>query len=165
MVTQEELKKLMNYNPLTGLFTWLVPRGGRALKGAIAGTINKGYTDITLKGKRHGAHRLAFLYMTGKFPKDCVDHIDSDRGNNKWYNLREATTQQNAWNGKLKTNNTSGHKNVYWSKSSKKWSVMIRAEGCRKFIGYYRDLNEASSAAATARQKYHGEYARHDDNI
>lgn len=82
MLTQSELKNKLTYNPETGLF-------GR--KNKIAGSLRpNGYIQIGINKKLFRAHRLAFLYMTGEWPKSDVDHIDMDRKNNKWANLREA---------------------------------------------------------------------------
>ena len=91
-LTQEELKELLHYDPDTGVFTWKKGRQGRIKKGGIAGNEDQsGYCKIVVKGKRYGAHRLAFLYMEGYFPEHQVDHINRDRGDNRWVNLREAT--------------------------------------------------------------------------
>ena len=91
MITQSELKELLNYDPATGVFTWLVSRG-RVKASSVAGHVHsRGYIVIMVDGRRHLAHRLAFVYMTGTFPDDQVDHINEIKADNRWINLREAT--------------------------------------------------------------------------
>ena len=83
-LTAEELQKVLNYDPLTGIFVWQVgPR-----KGAKAGTKGvKGYVQIVFQRERYYAHRLAWLYMTGEWPKQHIDHLDGDPSNNRFQNL------------------------------------------------------------------------------
>jgi hypothetical protein len=98
MITQIELKELLSYDPETGIFKWLPrPRSSR-IKYEAGHKMTNGYITIRIKNKQYLAHRLAFLYMTGKFPDKCVDHIDRVRDNNRWDNLREVTPQENSFN-------------------------------------------------------------------
>lgn len=90
------LEILLTYNPDTGLFKW---RGGhkRVLPGMVAGTPDKeGYVCIMVDQKMYKLHRLAWLWMTGKWPKNEIDHIDNEKANNRFNNLREATRKENA---------------------------------------------------------------------
>lgn len=84
-ITQEELKKLVSYDPDTGLFAWVDMKYKRKL---IAGCLvevakNKLYIRIKINKKNYYAHRLAFLFMNGVFPNLEVDHIDGDGCNNR----------------------------------------------------------------------------------
>ncbi len=81
-LTQEELKKYLTYNPATGIFL---------RKEKVAGYIDQAtsYVKIMLLGKNYYAHRLAFLYMTGKFPSKHVDHVNKNKSDNTWNNLRD----------------------------------------------------------------------------
>jgi hypothetical protein len=92
---QSRMYDLMNYDPETGLFTWLVSRGA-VRAGDVAGCIHiqSGYIYITIDGKQHLAARLAYLFMTGRFPQPTVDHKNQNRADNRWVNLREADFQQ-----------------------------------------------------------------------
>lgn len=88
-LTQEELKRLLHYDPDTGVFTWKVNRGSRGKVGAIAGTLSKstGYIQITIYNARYTAHRLAILYVEGEFPKGNVKHENSIDIDNRHCNL------------------------------------------------------------------------------
>jgi len=95
MITQKELKELLHYNPDTGIFTRLIKTASSVQIGDVAGCKHKanGYIIINVLGIPYRAHRLAWLYMTGRWPKHQVDHDDHIRHNNKWSNLFEATNQ------------------------------------------------------------------------
>ena len=148
MLTQQILKQLFQYNPDTGIFIRLVSRGN-AKAGAEAGSKGgHGYLQIRIDRKRYLAHRLAWLYMTGEFPKDQIDHINHVRVDNRLVNLRGATRQENGRNRSMQSNNTSGITGMSWDKHAGKWLAQIRVEGKQIYLGLYEDIN----AAILARQ-------------
>lgn len=159
-LTQQKLKELLHYDPVTGEFTWLVARRGTACAGSKAGTVNSdGYIHIRLFGKQYKAHRLAWLYMTGSWPQDEIDHINKEKADNCWVNLREATRQQNEANKNLQSNNTSGFKGVYWNERAQKWSAQIRVNGKKKQIGLFDFQFDAMNSYILAANDLHGAYA------
>jgi hypothetical protein len=97
----------------------------------------------------------------GYLPK-YIDHIDGNPSNNKIENLREVTNSQNCKNSKISITNKSGVKNVHWNKENKKWRVQLTINGKTKCFGSYDNLDTAELVAQEARNKYHGEYARHN---
>lgn len=100
MTEQEALQAVLDYNPDTGVFTW-IPCFGRGMHGrkGVAGTVNaRGYRYIMFKGRQCFAHRLAYLYMTGRWPTSQIDHINGVRDDNRWSNLRDANNGQNMEN-------------------------------------------------------------------
>ena len=109
MLTQERLKQLLYYDPVTGIFTWRKNHSSMARAGNIAGYVAKKehtkYIYIRVDNKLYLAHRLAFLYQTGKFPAKQVDHIDQNRTNNSWNNLRPASHTDNQRNRSKNKNN------------------------------------------------------------
>lgn len=144
MITQEILKQRLDYDPATGVFTRKLPLW---LQGDIAGAKQiLGDVHIYVNCKPYKAHRLAWLYMTGAFPEKHIDHINRDRTDNRWCNLREATNQQNSYNSSKRKQNTSGAKGVYWSKTSGKWKAQIKIDGKIKYLGVYPSVAEASKA-------------------
>lgn len=160
-ITQEELKSLLHYEPVTGEFTWKVSRGkGKA--GSFAGTPHsRGYVHIKISGKLYLAHRLAFLFMTGELPPAEVDHVNGVKTENRWLNLRQATRTENQCNHRLRSNNSSGVKGVSWDKRRGKWQARVCIHGRDKHIGYFHDIEEADVAVQAARIALHGEFVNH----
>lgn len=145
-LTQERLKELLDYDPETGVFTRKKGVKG-ANKGDIAGCLNKsvGYWMIGIDKENYRAHRLAFLFMEGYLPENQIDHIDRNRINNKWNNLREVSQSCNARNSNVASNNKSGVKGVCWDSSRKKWRVEIKVP--RKInIGRFDNFIDAVKA-------------------
>src|ERR1700761_9727377 len=98
MITQDRLKELLTYDPATGIFRWLVARGGNRV-GDRAGCFDEslGYRKIRVDGKLYYAHQLAWLYVHGVFVKE-IDHRNM-KGDDCWIdNLRPATRGQNTAN-------------------------------------------------------------------
>lgn len=121
-----------------------------------------GYYLVNIGGSLFQVHRLLWLMRTGEDPGDKdVDHIDNDRTNNSQSNLRLATRSQNLCNQRIRSDNTSGVKGVHWSKSEGRWQAYIHASGKRKHLGRFDTLEEAQAVVSAAREKLHGEFARH----
>ena len=112
-LTQEEVKYYLDYNPLTGNFIRKVATSSGTYEGQIAGNLNPiGYVVIGIKGGKFLAHRLIWLWMTGKFPEKEIDHINGNREDNRWENLRESTQQQNSCNRKRLIKNITDVKGI-----------------------------------------------------
>jgi hypothetical protein len=159
-ITQEYLHSILHYDPITGVFTYKVKRSSRALKGAIAGAKDRrGYLSIKIDYVAYYAHRLAWFYIHGEWPKDQLDHVDGDKTNNALHNLREATAAQNTHNRPTPRNNKTGFKGVDLTRGGK-----YRAAICigyqHRFLGYFDTAEEAHAAYCKAAQELHGEYAR-----
>lgn len=159
-LTQARLKEIVIYDPDTGEFTWRVPRK-KCSVGARAGRPNAyGYTRICVDWNDYLAHRLAFLYMTGRFPAVGVDvdHINRIPNDNRWVNLRLASHGDNLANTGVQKNNTSGYRGVSWDRSKGKWTAAGYKHGKSVFLGRYADLEEAASVAEAWRKEHHGEF-------
>ena len=128
-LTQARLKELLHYDPETGLLTNVTERGGKKA-GATAGALRpNGYVQVCVDYSMYRAHRLAWLYMTGEFPPDDVDHINGVRNDNRWVNLRAATRGENMQNQRgPRSNSKSGLLGVSWSKQGKKWIAQIKVD-------------------------------------
>ena len=160
-LTQKRLKELLHYDPETGVFTWRITRGSNAVKGTEAGAIDGEYLRIKIDGKSYRAHRLAILYVTGKWPPHDVDHKNHAGTDNSLGNLRPATEAQNMKNRKLNRNSTSGYKGVTWNKKDQRWWARIMVSGKSKFLGRFNDPETAHAAYCAAADALHGEFANH----
>lgn len=155
MLTQEYLRHLLHYEPSTGAWTWLnPPNHNTRLKGKCAGYVrNDGYCQIRIGGLLYYSSRLAFLYMKGHMPIAEVDHKDRDPSNDKWDNLREATSSENKCNREITSQ--SGYVGIDWYIPLQKW----RARLDKIHLGYFADIQEAIVARNTAAKAVYGDFA------
>ena len=161
MLTQERLKDLLHYNPDNGHFTWIKTTSPRVKVGAVADiAISHGYKYIGIDKQKYRVHRLAWLYMCGKFPEYYVDHIDGNPLNNALSNLREATHKQNLFNSKKPIHNTSGYKGVHFHKGTNKWRAVAYVDNYPQHIGLFKTAEKASEAYQSWCVKNRGAFAR-----
>jgi hypothetical protein len=161
MITQRRLKDLLQYDPETGVFIRRRSCGG-FLEGTVAGSTSSyyGYIHISIDKKVYKAHRLAFLYMEGRFPEGEVDHKNGIRSDNSWNNLRECSRTENSKNCSLRSDNTSGCPGVGFHKKRGQW----RARVGTKHLGWYptKELaiearnKEANNRGYSERHGQHG---------
>jgi hypothetical protein len=159
MITAERLREMLHYDPETGVFTYRMPRK-RIRVGNVAGYQRPdGYRRIKLDKQFDYAHRLAWLYMTGEWPTFDIDHANGKPADNRWANLRQATTTQNLANSRKPASNRSGFKGACWDASKRKWLASIKVNGRNKFLGRFDCPAEAHRADVEAAEKLHGEFA------
>ncbi len=155
-LTAARLRELLSYDPDTGLFRWKVQTSKRVKVGDIAGTLVKiGYISISIDADMIRAHRLAWLYVHGSWPTGDIDHIDGNRANNRWSNLRDVTRSMNAQNLKRAhaDNAASGLLGVYRDK--KKWAASLTVNGKRHRLGNFTTPEEAHAAYLKAKRELH----------
>jgi len=159
ILTRARLKKLLSYDPETGVFTWLLSRGTQSAGNTAGCDGGEGYTIVKIDRQPHGAHRLAFLYMYGAMPEE-VDHVNHVRDDNRWVNLRPATRASNSLNYSRSSHNTSGTTGVCWDKRAGKWAAYIHTNGKQKRLGRFASLDDARSKrkVAEAALGYHSNH-------
>lgn len=155
MLTIERLKEALSYDSETGIFTWKVAINSRAVVGNVAGKLKStGYVYIGLDCEQYPAHRLAWFYMNGEWPKHTIDHIDCDRANNRYANLRDATPAQNSQNQRRpQSGNKSGYLGV--SRRGKRFYAQINVSGTIKMLGKFNTAKEAHLAYIEAKREHH----------
>lgn len=120
-VSADDVRSLLNYDPDTGIFTWRIrpnPRGGIQPGDVLKSSHGEGYKRVSIRNRLYYAHRVAFLYMTGRWPVALIDHINGNRSDNRWANLREAEAYQNSQNlTKIKSNCASGCRGLTYQDS------------------------------------------------
>jgi len=147
-INQERLKELLHYDPETGVFKWKIAISYRIRVGDVAGCFDDdGYIKIVMFNKAYRAHRLVWLYVHGKFPEDCMDHINGIKDDNRIINLRAVTHAENNKNLPLRKDNTSGYIGVGWDKGKNKWRVSISNV-------HYGRFKSKSDAIARAKEVY-----------
>jgi hypothetical protein len=160
-ITQSRLVELLTYEAKTGLFKWnLDLKTGRGagrvthLAGSIAGGSNGRYCKIGVDGGRYFAHRLAFLWVTGEFPENNIDHIDGNPLNNAWINLRDVSRSVNLQN---RRHSPSGSEfNLLGvSRNHKRYLAQISVNKKNKYLGTFDSPDQAHAAYLSAKRALH----------
>jgi len=154
-ITIEQLKQIVSYTPETGVFVWLQDMGARAKAGGVAGAKDGcGYTSIKLFGKSYLAHRLAWLYVHGEWPRQRIDHISGDRRDNRIANLRDVSASVNSQNQKkARIDNSTGMLGV--SRHPKGFAAIIGLNGNIKKLGVFAEPQQAHAAYLAAKRQMH----------
>jgi hypothetical protein len=169
-LTPERVSELFNYDPETGVLSWKRPENAGDGRGRNWGKragyeINSGdgagYRKVEiLEFGRSGflEHRLIWVYMTGHWPTDQVDHRNLVKNDNRWANLREASNVQNQANRGLRPHNSSGRTGVSFHPSQGKWHAELSIGRKRVLHAYFHEREEAI-AAREAALVHHGQFA------
>lgn len=160
-MTLDQLRAVLSYNPDTGEFRWLVENKFRPSKtqpGTLAGYVSNGYRLISVYGKRYRSARLAWFYVTGRWPAKVIDHRNGDGLDDRLTNLREATKAQNDCN--RRSSAKSGFKGVYKHSQNEGWFAEIKSDGRKYYLGRFRTIEEAVAARRNAAKSFQGEFAR-----
>ena len=166
LLTADDVRALLSYDPVSGIFTWLAAgshggHNGYAAGSQKDGSKQRGYALITINGVLYQAARVAWLIMTGEWPQELVDHRDGDRSNNIWDNLRAATRAQNNRNLCMRRDNTTGFKGVERTRGGR-YKAAIKFDGRRIRLGTFDTPEEASAVYQAAADRLHGEFARRE---
>lgn len=152
---QETLFGILEYHHETGYFFWKESRG-RVKAGCMASTARSdGYHSIQINGKKYLAHRLVWLYLTGSFPSSQIDHLNGDRSDNRFCNLREATNAQNTQNKASDKGSSSRYVGVNWCKRTSKWLSRIMIGGKSFHLGHFMEEESAANAYRVAKNRLH----------
>lgn len=160
-ITQSRLQELIDYDPGTGVFRNRVHRSATARQGAVTGCVARnGYVVIRIEGVLYYAHRLAILYVTGELPPKMTDHINGDRTDNRFENLRPATNQENMGNKKRGKPNSHGLRGVRYNKPGPNpWCAQITFRGINRHLGVFPTKEEAHEAYLAEHRELHGEFS------
>lgn len=135
-----------------------------AKKGSVAGTLDKaGYRVVCVGGYNLLAHRISWFISHGYNPDLSIDHIDGDKDNNDFKNLRPAEFHQNQKNMKKPVTNTTGFKGVYRNTGrGKPFCAQVKHKGKKYYLGRFDSATEAKMAYDKKAMELHGEYYRYE---
>ena len=166
----EDLRKYLSYDPCSGKLTWLPRTDDMFSKGTVgfckrwntkyAGKPALNYTNAhgylvgPINGNMAAAHRVAYAIMIGLWPIDNIDHINGNRTDNRWENIRAASNSENVKNSSRRSDNSSGFGGVDWHPQTKKWRARISVNNCRIHVGMFECKDEAIAARKRANIEY-----------
>lgn len=154
LLSAKDLRELIDYNESTGVFQWKKPRRGIQTNKPLGSDNGFGYLRITVLGKSYYAHRLAWLYVYGKWPKNEIDHINGVKNDNKIKNLRDVSGIANLQNKlKCQKNSKSQTLGVSWHKKAKKWQAHVCVYKQRKYLGLFNSIEEAHQKYIEEKEK------------
>ena len=160
LITPAQVREFLHYDPDTGVFTRRISRG-RWRSGTIAGSSHsEGYWMIRLNGASCLAHRLAWIYMTGEWPKADIDHINMIRSDNRIANLREASRSENNANTGHRKSNKTGLKGASFESFTGRYKAQIKKGGVLHTIGRFDTPEEAHKAYQIKAAELFGQFAR-----
>lgn len=154
-----DVRKLFHYDKVTGVLTWRKTLSNRNPAGSRAGgpLVKKKRRTVGIFGSRYAEHRIIWVYVTGRWPRETIDHKNRDQSNNRWKNLRQATHTDQKGNYPLRRSNTSGARGVYRLKSGK-WRARLKIRYVSTHLGYFRTKKEAVFYYNQAARKYFGRF-------
>lgn len=156
-LTYEQAKEMFDYDLEKGILIWKNCLSKPRLNGTVAGYLDsKGYVSIGIKKIEYKSHRIIWFLMTGKWPKNQIDHINGIRNDNRFCNLREATGSQN--NANSSKRNSTGYKGV--CKNNNKWQSQIKIDGKKIYLGLYDTPEEAHAVYVVKAKELFGDYAK-----
>lgn len=176
-MNKAEISEFVNYDPLTGIFTWKVRPDSMFTRQRIAQSWNKryagkviknkcsgGYIRIVINGKAYQAHRLAWVIVHDSDIENWIDHINGNKADNRIENLRLATPAQNAMNAGANPANTTGVRGVYYQKNKNVWTVSCCIRGVRNWLGRFDNLLDAAAARKSFEASNYGEFMYQTSN-
>ena len=165
------LRKILSYDKETGFLTWKErPKemfstgynGGetqhktwnsRYAGKRISNIGSGGYIRVNINNKKFLAHRLIWRMMTGNTPSQ-IDHVNGDKTDNRWCNLREVSQAENTKNSSIRSDNTTGVTGVSFCKRDRVYIASITLNRRTKVLGRFSSIEEAASARKAANIKY-----------
>jgi hypothetical protein len=160
-ITAAQVRDRFTYDPSEGLLRYkrAAGQGGRYPAGTVAGGITgEGYRYVYVGKHQYRASIVIWLWMTGKLPTRGIDHKDTNPGNDKWANLRQASLGEQKRNCNRSKNNKSGFKWVYFDRETGLYRAAISLDKKRINVGRFRTATEAYEAALAVARAQHGDF-------
>jgi hypothetical protein len=156
MIDQETVKKLFYYDAETGMLIWRNGNKRNVKPWQEAKALNGlGYYSVKIQNKSYPVHRIIWLYVHGIFPDQDIDHKNRIRNDNRLCNLRSVSRTDNCQNISLPRHNKSGHIGVSWIKRHEAWTVYVKVNKKNKWLGCYKNLDDAVAARKAGEAKYY----------
>lgn len=164
--SQERLAELFSYDPDVGVLVAKLDRASRKHPYRAGDTVGYpsafGYLILTVDGAPYPAHRIIWKLVAGTEPPANIDHKNRIKTDNRWANLRAATTAQNNANKGITRANSVGRKGVSFLPLVGKWRAGICVDGDVRHLGSFSSVQEAEVAYEDAARAHYGEFVPED---
>jgi hypothetical protein len=156
-LTAQRLREILSYDPDTGLFTRRKWCGGTSRAGSVAGGVTTGgYIQVGVDGTIYKAHRLAWLYVYGEWPKNDIDHINGVPADNRISNLRDVPRKVNNQNRRKSLRGDGALIGTSWRADARKWTAHIKhPNGKNIYLGLFVSEELAHQAYIAAKRRLH----------
>lgn len=105
-------------------------------------------------------HHVAWFLMENEWPSNQIDHKNRNPMDNRWENLRAATSSQNSMNRASRYNKFG--RGVSFSKKDRKFRAKVIVNRRVHYAGSFACAEDAAKAAKELREKLHGEFHCHE---
>jgi hypothetical protein len=150
-ITAQELKANLSYDPETGVFHWRRRQARSSARGCAGAIDAYGYVVIRVNKKLYKAHRLAWLYMTGEWPENGLDHKNRIKSDNRFANLRDVSQSTNMHNAQRRSK--SGVVGVVWDNRRQKWRAQIKIGYKHIYLGRFDTFEQAVAERRAAERR------------
>jgi hypothetical protein len=167
------LRAVLRYDPETGVLYWrerpasMFKAGPKHSARHIAAKWNGQFAGQKAFGAEHTAgyrrgrllgfdvyaHRAIWALVTGEWPAGDIDHINGDRADNRWSNLRSVDRLTNSRNATISRRNSTGVVGVHRHPTAR-WTASIGVLGRSVYLGAFKSFDAAVSARRAAERKY-----------
>ncbi len=162
MKTENEIaqraREILHYDPETGIFTRKVRTAQRHQVGdrACGNPVKAGHLRVAFDGEKYLAHRLAWLYIYGEWPKKYIDHINGDPADNRIANLRDVSLKTNSENQRrCRRDNQAGVLGIHQAANGIDWVARIQIDGKGYYLGTFETQKEAQAAYLACKRLFH----------
>lgn len=156
-LTQKQVQELFDYDPDTGEVKRKVGVTNNAKKGSIVGWLNgEGYFNVKIHKTSYKLHRVIWLYVYGSWPTGVIDHVNRDKTDNRFCNLRDTTVQTNNINKGVRKDSKTGVPNVTWRERDQLFYAACKRDGKQNYLGSFNNVEDAAKAV----EKFKAEIGR-----
>lgn len=157
-INAKSVRRMFKYDPETGVLTWAIRVSQAVSQGDTAGHLHaSGYRRVGINRRPFLAHRIIWLWMTGHWPSMQIDHINGNKQDNRWSNLRDVPPSTNSQNLRRcnENNRSSRLLGTTFSKKERAWVAQISVHGKRLHLGKFKDPESAHAAYVEAKRRLH----------
>lgn len=143
------VRKDFRYEPGTGILSKRNEQDGNRYDPVVTKT-DRGYISVNYAGTTFLAHRIAWLIVTGRWPRSDITHINNNLADNRWQNLSDSQDCRPRPSGKTRAGKSARVRGVSYCATSKKFKAYIGVRGKTVHLGSFKKQKDAIAARLRA---------------